>query len=287
MIPAVGAVAAVAVIVLGASVWDAAGAAMAGAAIAAAMRVLAGDSAVSQVGAGVASLLAVVVIVEHVGLERPLVVAFVAIAAMCWTFAELGRVTSTPIVAILPATVAAFLEPGCVALVALAATRLVTAPRASNHPAQPWVIAVPIAGGLVVVLAIVAGAAHGGALATLGARWYGTPVRSITAASSIELLGGALGPLAAVAALAGLVMLVRAQLANLAIGACVLGALLVDLRAGATGPTTLGLAGLCAGLAVGRLAGMIRIPSGQTLTAAACAVMLLLPPAWTAISRAH
>jgi hypothetical protein len=268
-----GTVAAGAALGLGGSPWDAACGAAAGAALAHAIRTLAGDSPAALAGAGLASLLAIAMIVERGG---GLALSWLAIAAAAWTFAELARPTKSPLVALVPATLAAILEPGCAALIAIAGTRLVTAPWQRPR----WAIAVPIGGGLIVVLAIIAGATDG----SLAALWYRAP-RHSAPGSALSLLGDALGPLVGVAALAGLALVARVRLANLAIGACVVGALLVDLRAGAPGPTTLGLAALCAGLAVGRLAGMIRIGSAQAIVGVTCGALLLLPPVWTAIER--
>ena len=95
----------------------------------------------------------------------------------------------------------------------------------------------------------------------------------------------ALGPLTAVAALAGLAGLVRARWAELAVAAAVAGAIGVDLRAAAVGPATLGLAALLAGLAIGRLAAMIRLASGQAITGATIGALALAPPAWTALAQ--
>lgn len=102
-----------------------------------------------------------------------------------------------------------------------------------------------------------------------------------------RLTGEVVGPLTAVAALGGLAVIVRRRHAELAIAACIVGAILVDLRAGSIGASTIALAALCAGLAVGRLAGLIRFPSGQAIVGAACGVLLVVPPAWTAIERSQ
>jgi hypothetical protein len=159
--------------------------------------------------------------------------------------------------------------------------RLVTAPWERPR----WVPAVPAVGGLAGLLALGAGLAHDGMFARLGVHWFGTAPHAITPVHSLALLGDALGPLAAVSALVGLTLMVRGRLVHVAMTACVIGALLVDLRAGATGPMTLGLAALAAGLALARLAGMIRIPSGQAFAGATCSVLLVLPPMWSAIER--
>jgi hypothetical protein len=88
-----------------------------------------------------------------------------------------------------------------------------------------------------------------------------------------------------VAALAGLASLMRARVAELALAASVAGALLVDVRAGAPGVATLGLAAALSGLAIARLARMIRIPSGQAIAGATIAALAIVPPAWTAVEH--
>jgi hypothetical protein len=198
----------------------------------------------------------------------------------------------------LPAIVAAVLEPAAIALVAIAAMRLVTsrAPVTSLSGAKTgdgplfrwrrhtptWVIVIPIAGGLAVMLAVLAGTARAGMFASLGTRWFG-PAHPIAAHEMPALLGDALGPLTAVAAMAGVAMLAKLRLAELAVIAVTAGSLLCDLRAGTVGPTTLAIAALCAALAIGRFARTIRLPNLQAVAGATVAAMLLVPPAWTVI----
>jgi hypothetical protein len=285
-------------------------AALAGAAFAAAIRMLTNDSPAALTGAGLAALLAVGLVVEQ---HAPGATTWLALAAAGWTIAELARTTkatsavpiatsaqasaatksarraelvlpaTSPIVALLPAIVAAVLEPAFASLLVLAGVRMVTAPW--DRPR--WVVAVPIAGALVVLVAILAGLAGGGVLASLATSWYGTPAHPISPASLATVIATALGPLVAVAALAGLALVIRAlhrgALAELAILGCTFGALLTDLRAGSVGPMSLGLSALGAGLAVGRLASMIRIPSGQAVVGTTCGALLLVAPAYTAL----
>ncbi|HEX7838414.1 MAG TPA: hypothetical protein VF469_13155, partial [Kofleriaceae bacterium] len=73
--------------------------------------------------------------------------------------------------------------------------------------------------------------------------------------------------------------------AELALAAAIAGAILVDLRAASVGPATLGLAAVLAGLAIGRLAAMIRIASGQAIVGATLGLLVLAPPLWTALAR--
>jgi len=206
--------------------------------------------------------------------------AALALAAAAWAIAELARAGSAapppvpPIVAAVPAIVAAVLDPSFVALVAITGAHVVAAP----VPRPRWALAVPAAGVIAIALAAIAGTRW----PALGAAWFGRPAHTVDARSLAALLAAALGPLTAVAALAGLASLVRARLAELALAAAVAGALLVDVRAGAPGVATLGLAAALSGLAIARLARMIRIPSGQAIAGATIAALVIVPPAWTA-----
>jgi hypothetical protein len=254
--------------------------ALTGAALAAVIRALAGDSPAALTGAVVAPLVAIASLAGDAGGEP--VRAAIALAAAGWTVVALARPAgagsvSSPLVAVLPAALAAALDPSFVALVAIAGARLVTAPW--RRPA--WTLGVPVAGALAVVLAVLAGTVW----PRLGAVWFGAPPHPVPAAALALAAAAALGPITAVAALAGLGALVRLRHAELALAAAVAGAILVDLRAGAVGPATLGLAALLAGLATGRLAAMIRIGSGQAIAGATLGALVLLPPAWIALAH--
>ncbi len=146
-----------------------------------------------------------------------------------------------------------------------------------------WVIAVPVAGAVLIILAIIAGTARGGSFASLGQSWFGPRLMDASPLEALTRLADALGPLAVVAVVGGLAVLARVHLASLAVFTCAIGAVLVDLRTGAPGAATLGLAAVCAGAGITRLAGTIRIRSGQAITAAMCGAILLVPPVWTVI----
>ncbi len=154
--------------------------------------------------------------------------------------------------------------------------------RAVKRPGLPprWVIAVPVAGAGLIILAIIAGT---GSFASLGQSWFGPRLTDASPLEALTRLADALGPIAVVAVIGGLAVLARVHLASLAIFACTVGAVSVDLRAGAPGAATLGLAAVCAGAGITRLAGTIRIRSGQAITAAMCGAILLVPPVWTVI----
>lgn len=307
----VGVIAGAIAAMFGARGLEVASAAAAAASIVHALRAFAGDGPAALAGACAGALLAIVTISErahHIDIALPCL----AVAAAAWTFAELARETATPYVALAPAITAALVEPACVALVAIAGARLVGRPSKSMieaavrtqlrtgesgqpdnsarmvHPAvhaglPSWVVAVPITGAILVVIAIVAGTSHEGVFGSLAKSWFGPRGRETSATGSLIALGDALGPLLVVAAAGGVITLARLHLASLAIAACTIGALLVDLRAGAPGAFTVGLAALCAGAGITRLAGTIRIRSGQAIAAATCGVLLLVPPVWTVI----
>jgi hypothetical protein len=251
--------------------------ALTGAALAGVIRVLAGDSPAALTGAVLAPVLAVASFAEAGG---ELARAAIALAAAGWTVTELARpaeAEASPLVAVLPAVIAGVLDPSFVALIAIVGVRLVTPYR----PRPRWVPAVPVGGVLAIVLAVLAGTAW----PTLGARWFGAAGHPVSVATLAGFAGATLGPLTAVAALAGLTALARPRHGELALAASVAGAILVDLRAGTFGATSIGLTALLAGLAIGRLAAMIRIPSGQAIAGATIGVLVVVPPAWTAVAH--
>ena len=273
VIPAMGVVCGAAAVALGMTP----AVALSGAALAGVVRVLAGDSPAALTGSVLAPLLAVASFAESGG--EPLGAAL-ALAAAGWTVIELARppgASTSPLVAVLPAAIAGLLDPSFVALVAIAGARLVTLPWQRPR----WVLAVPVAGSLAVVLAVVAGAAW----PALGAAWFGAAAHPVAPRSLAALAGVALGPITAVAALAGIASLARPRHAELAVVAAIAGAVLVDLRGGTVGPTTIGLAALLSGLAIVRLAGAIRLPVGQAIAGATISVLIVVPPAWTAVEQ--
>jgi hypothetical protein len=289
-----GAGALAAALALGATPPGALAAAAAGAALAAAVRALAGESAAALTAAVIAPLLAVASIAERGG---SLAAPCLALAGIGWTIWELARPSARPTVALLPAALAALLAPAASPLLAIAGARVAAAPRGPARPAHPahpalpprWTLAIPLAGAAVVALAIVTGAASPGRFAEL---WFGATARPIAPSALAALAAAALGPIAALAALGGILALARPRprpardrQPELAAAACIAGALLADLRAGAIGPLTLGLGALAAALGAARFAGQIRLPAGQALTGAVVGLMLLLPSTLTLTSR--
>jgi hypothetical protein len=247
-----------------------------GAALAAVVRVLAGDSPAALTGAVIAPLVAVASLASA-GVGSP--AALIALAAAGWTISELAAPADAPGASsprvVAPAALAGLLDPSFVALLAIAGLRLVTAPR---RPAR-WVIGVPAAGALAIGVAVAAGTVW----PALGARWFGAAAHPVAPPVLAAAAASTLGPLTAVAALAGLGAAVRLRWAELALAAALAGAILVDLRAAAIGPATIGLAGVLAGLAISRLAAMIRLASGQAIVGATVGALIVMPPAWTAV----
>src|SRR5512140_50197 len=113
--------------------------ALAGAALAAVVRVLAGDSPAALTGAVLAPVLAVASFAEAGG---DLARAAIALAAAGWTVTELARppdASPSPLVAVLPAAVAAILDPSFATLVAIAGARAITTV-APPWPRSRWVL---------------------------------------------------------------------------------------------------------------------------------------------------
>ncbi|MGE0867123.1 MAG: hypothetical protein AB7P03_01080 [Kofleriaceae bacterium] len=269
----------------------------AGGSAAAAIRALAGDSPASLAAAAIAPLLMIASWFDA-GLVHDAMVrgaAFdasmlddtmmlrtaLAFAAMGWCIVELSRPTSTPLVAALPAVVAGVLAPSTVALIAIAGARAMSAPWQRPR----WAVMIPVIGTLAIAAAVVAGGAHGGPVAELGAVWFGQPATPIDPTGWLARAGDALGPLTAAASIAGLMLLVRRRPAELALLACSAGAILVDLRAGSIGGVTIGAAALAAAFAIGRLAALIKLGAGQAIAGATAGLLLVIPPAWVAIDH--
>jgi len=235
----------------------------AAAAITAAVRALLGDAPAALAAAVMAALIVVAIAgAEAIG-ARPLL----AIAGLAWTIAELARTTSSPMVAMLPALIAGIADATLVPLVPLAATRLVTAPWRRPR----WVIAVPIAASLATLVAVLLLASP------TGDAWAG---RAFAPATPLAAQLALLGPFVVVAAACGLPSIAgRGRYVQVALVAALAGALLGDLRAGTAGGPTLALAALLTGLALGRLAGSIRLPLGQAVIVATLGAIIVLPPA--------
>ena len=201
--------------------------------------------------------------------------AAVAGAAAAFAICEVVRAKpplASPWPALGAAGVACALAPAYAALPTVAAAALVASPSARPR----WVVALPIAGVLVAATAVLAASAHDGMLARLEHVWSGHAGGVLALAPLLAAVDRS-GPITCVAALAGIALCVmRGRSATTA----VLGVLALALVDG-SGPAMPIVAGLCAGVAVGRLAQLVRLPVGQAFVGAAAGFVLVAVPAWT------
>ena len=198
---------------------------------------------------------------------------WLAAAAAAWTLAELARPLppeASPSVAVLPATIAAVIDPAYAALVLVAGIRLWRSPQRRAG----WLVAVPIAGAIAIAVALLASRASGGVLASL---WHAWSTTADAPGSIAGQLGAAIGPIGAVAAVAGLVHASRTRPIGLAVVA--VGSAVACHRAGAITPSVLLVAALAIGIAVGRLAAVVRLPTAQLCIGATCGLLLVVEPA--------
>ncbi|HEY1558010.1 MAG TPA: hypothetical protein VGF94_24440 [Kofleriaceae bacterium] len=268
----VAGVCAAAAVLRGAGPAGAAACGALGAALAQAVRAFNGAGLAADVLAAAAGVLAVL------GLDAlvadPAREALAAAAAM-WTIAELVRplpARGSPLPALAMAACAGALDPAYVALVPLAGTRLATWPGHAR-----WAIAAPIVGLVACALAIAAALAHGGVLARLWLAWAGTGTHGAGASRALAVAGDALGPIVALAALAGLAAgAARGRLAAATLLAAALGALALALRTGALAPAVPVVAALAASLGFARLAALVRHPTGRAAVAATCGLLAVV-----------
>ena len=227
---------------------------LAGAALTACIRALAGDSPASLVAMVVAPLLAIATLFE-LGLASSR--ELVAIAAAAWTCVELSRPSTSPLVALLPAAIAA-IDPAFAMMLPIAGARVMTAPWQRPR----WAFAVPIASALA-------------ALVRIGVYWT-EPQHGIAIGEYATLVAAALGPLLATVAFGGLFTLARPRHAEIALAASVILACVIGVRSGAVAPPLVALAALSAGLAIGRFAAQVRLASGQAFVGATAGLLLLV-----------
>ena len=219
---------------------------LAAAAVTGATRVLAGHSAASLAGGVVAAGLVAFGVADGR--------SALAIATACFAIIELARETQrSPLPAIAAAFVAAVLDPSFVALAPVVGLRLMRGPR--------WTWIVPIAGMVVVALAAIAAVAA----PSLWRLWAAGHEAARDLDVTLVAIGGSLGAIVSVAAIAGLVIVPRRGLVVIAVAVT---AIAVDARSGQVGGASIGIAALAAGLAVSRLAAMIELPVGQAFAGA-------------------
>jgi hypothetical protein len=243
-----------------------------GAAVAASVRSLAGTTVSVAVAAGVGALLAVLEVL-------PLGSARGALAGGCALFAvaELARLVPprSPYPAIGAAVVAGVIDPSYAPLVMIAGVQLLYGPW--HRPR--WAAVVPAAGAAIVLIALLASAAHHGLLASLWRAWTGTTAQHHAASTTIIALGSELGPLVVVTATCGLAVCAsRGKLAAATVLSIAVTSLLVSMRAGHVTPAPLIVASLSAGAGIARLSSLVRWPAGQAFVGATAGFMLLLAP---------
>ena len=245
---------------------------VAGAALAAAVRAFAGPSAAATAAAMIGALIGALALLEVPG---TLVRAPLACAAAAFAIGELVRPAppgASPWPAVGAATLAGALDPSFAVLVAISGWKMVRSSWA--HPR--YAIAVPAVGALGVALAIVS-ALRWPHLWTL---WTGHAPHAPDALHAAGLLGDALGPIAAVAALAGIAITAsRGRYALASVLGVTAASVLVAMRADALGPAALAIGALAAGVAIARLASLVRWPSGQVVVGVAAGFLAVAAPA--------
>jgi hypothetical protein len=274
VIPLLGLASAAVALALGRSPIDIAALALLGAALAAAIRAFGGPTLATAITAGAGAALGVLGVLD-IADTRGMLGGAAGMFAIC----ELARAKApgaSPWPAIGAAVVAGVFDPVYVALVPVAGVALVVDP--ASRPR--WVLAVPALGLLATALAIIASTTH--VFASLWIDWAGHAHTNARVADVLARAGDILGPLAATAALAGLaVTATRSRFA--ASGVLGVAALItVDMVSSNTvAPALPIVSALGAGVAIGRLAALVRAPVGQTFVGATAGFVLVAVPVWT------
>jgi hypothetical protein len=246
------------------------------AATAAAVRAFAGSSPAAALTAAAAALFVAFGVLDLATVDRAGDV--LAAAAALFAISELARplpVDASPLPAIGAALVAGALDPSYIALLSIAGVRLLLGPWSRPR----WALVVPIVGTLAIGIAVLAACARGGVFAELWQLWAAR-AGSDTPLDLFARAGDILGPIAALAALAGLgVCTLRGRYAAAATLAVVLGALAVDLACGVLGTATIAVAALGAGVGLARLAATVRWPTGQAFVGVTAGFLIIVAPA--------
>ena len=246
------------------------------AAAAAAVRAFAGPSLAAALTASAAAVLVTLAMLDTTDVD--VARAALAGAAALFAIAELARplpVDGSPLPAIGAAVLAGVLDPSYVGLLFVAGVRLVLGPWARPR----WSIVPPLAGTLAIGLALLSAGAEHGIFAELWLAWAG-PARHATPSELIVQTGDTLGPIATVAALAGLgVCAVRGRYAAAASLVATGGAIAVALSLHTVGAAPLVIAALAAGVGLARLAATVRWPVGQTFVGATAGFLIVVAPA--------
>lgn len=244
------------------------------AATAAVVRAFVGGSAAATVASTVAALLGALFVLELPDVARS---AF-ATAAGLFVVSEIVRpqpVDASPLPSIGAALVAGVLDPSFIALVPVVGVRFILGPWSRPRGS----IALPILGVLATGLAILAATLP---IHELWNLWTGKMGSDPNPLQLLVRLGDIVGPIAAVAAIAGFATISsRGHYAIASVAAIVVGAVAVDLATGSIGVATVACTAFAAGLGIARLTAMLRWPAGQAAIGAAAGFMMLVAPVLT------
>ncbi|MEO6775927.1 MAG: hypothetical protein ABI467_23400 [Kofleriaceae bacterium] len=241
-----------------------------GAALAAAIRAFLGPALVGAIAAAGGATLGVIDLVA----VAPHVRAALAGAAGLFALSELARArlpNASPLPAAGAAVVAAVLDPSYIGLVAVSGVAWVLAP----VPRPRGVLALPVLGGLATIAVIVLACGR----SSLWHAWLGHATMHRDPLATLIHAGDLVGPVAACAALAGIaVCLAHARLAAVAVASIVAVTAVMSLAGGFIAPAIPLAAALGAGIAIGRLAALVRLPIGQAFVGATAGFVLAVVP---------
>ncbi|MEO8846155.1 MAG: hypothetical protein ABI591_27000 [Kofleriaceae bacterium] len=279
VIPAFGLASAATAFAVDHQIWVALALGLCGAALAAAIRGFLGPTAVAAVaaaGGAALGVLGLIALAPHGALREAL-----AGAAGLFAISELARAkqpNASPLPAIGAALLAGALDPSYVGLVAVSGFAWLRAPVARPRAA----FAVPIAGILATVVACACALVY--ARTSLWHAWLGHATYPRALAATLTRTGDLVGPMTAFAALVGLVIcLAHNRLAAAAIASVFVLTAIASLAGGFVAPAAPLVAALGAGVAIGRLAALVRWPVGQAFVGATAGFVLVVVPAWALI----
>jgi hypothetical protein len=242
-----------------------------GAALAATIRAFLGPALVGAIAAAGGAMIGVVdllVIAPHLR-------AVIAGAAGLFALSELARAkapNASPLPAAGAAILAGVLDPSYVGLVAVSGIAWLIAP----VPRPRGVLSLPVLGSLATIVAIVL--ACGGHSAVWHA-WLGHTTAHRDPLATLLRAGDLVGPLATCAALSGVALcLAHGRLAAAAVASIVAVTAVMSLAGGFVAPAVPLLAALGAGIAIGRLAALVRLPVGQAFVGATAGFVLAVVP---------
>ena len=245
--------------------------AICGAALAAAIRAFLGPALVGAIAAAGGAMVGIVDLLAI----APHLRAVIAGAAGLFALSELARAkapNASPLPAAGAALLAGVLDPSYVGLVAVSGVAWLIAP----VPRPRGVVALPVLGTLGTVLALVLAC---GAHSALWHAWLGHAIGHRDPLATLLRAGDLVGPLAACAALAGVVLcLAHGRLAAAAVASIVAVTATMSLAGGFVAPAIPLVAALGAGIAIGRLAALVRLPVGQAFVSATAGFVLAVVP---------